>query len=286
MNTTLLDYLAVKVTIETDHKPLEAIFKIPLHRIQIEILAYNPTIRNKKGTRCSSCLQSTSGDSDISAAHAIHTISEQSALCWFILQGWSDTIQQVPDNLRKYWTFHDELAVYEDIIFKGKRTLIPPSWKLLILPQLHCSDKGVHSTLAIPCDHIFSPGMKQDIISFVQKSRRFPLRGYGMYIASDLIHYKGKNFLLFEDSYLGYFDFHVLTSSTSDEVIKTLKSWFAQHGIPNELHTDGGLQYASLQFLKFREVWNFQHRISSPHFPWSNGLMEQYVQEAKNLLEK
>ncbi|KAJ8874275.1 hypothetical protein PR048_025118 [Dryococelus australis] len=36
----------------------------------------------------------------------------------------------------------------------------------------------------------------------------------------------------------------------------------------------------------FREEWNFQHRISSPHFPRSNGLAEQYVQEAKNLLVK
>ncbi|KAJ8874739.1 hypothetical protein PR048_025605 [Dryococelus australis] len=57
----------------------------------------------------------------------IHTSTELSALCRFILQSWTDTIQQVPDNLCKYWTFRDELAVYKDIIFKGKSTLIPPS---------------------------------------------------------------------------------------------------------------------------------------------------------------
>ncbi|KAJ8893597.1 hypothetical protein PR048_006197 [Dryococelus australis] len=44
-----------EVTIETGHKPLEAIFKTPpdslarLHRIQFEILSYNPTIGYKMG---------------------------------------------------------------------------------------------------------------------------------------------------------------------------------------------------------------------------------------------
>ncbi|KAJ8868125.1 hypothetical protein PR048_031934 [Dryococelus australis] len=104
-----------EVTIETDHKPLKAIFKkslhdspARLHRIQIEILPYNPT------------------------------------------------------------TFRDEQAVYEDIIFKGKRTLTPPSWKPLILSQLHCSHKGVQGTLAIARDQVFWSGMTQDITSFVQ----------------------------------------------------------------------------------------------------------------------
>ncbi|KAJ8866838.1 hypothetical protein PR048_032699 [Dryococelus australis] len=100
---------------------------------------------------------------------AIHTSTKLSGLCWFILQGWPDTIQQVPDNLRKYWSFRDELAVYEDIIFKGKRTLIPPSWKPLILSQLHCSHKGFQGTVAIARYQVFWSSMRQDIIRIVQK---------------------------------------------------------------------------------------------------------------------
>ncbi|KAJ8886602.1 hypothetical protein PR048_012814 [Dryococelus australis] len=234
---------------------------------------------------------------------AIHTSTELSVLCWIILQGWPVTIQQVPDNLRKYWSFHDALAVYKDVIFKGKRTLIPSSWKPIILSQLHCSHNGVHGTLAIARDHLFWPGITQDIISFVQKcatcqdipkrppnrnpsAKRLSLRDHVCMLFPTCFIIKGKNFLLVADSYSGYFDFHVLTSSTSDEVIKTLKVWFAQRGIPDELRTDGGPQYASHQFQKFSEEWNFQRRISSPHFPQSNDLSERYIQEAKNLLAK
>ncbi|KAJ8886661.1 hypothetical protein PR048_012873 [Dryococelus australis] len=186
---------------------------------------------------------------------AIHTSTELSALCQFILQ----------DNLRKYWTFHDKLAVYEDIIFKGKRSLIPPSWKFLILLQLHCSHKGVQGTLARARDHVFWPVLCKNV-PLARKSKTTPRRNPSarrlwMYVASDLFYYKGKNFLLVADSYLGYFDFHILTSSSSDEVITTLKVWSAQHGIPDELRTNGWPQYVLHQFQKFRDEWNFQHRI-------------------------
>ncbi|KAJ8895800.1 hypothetical protein PR048_001138 [Dryococelus australis] len=282
------------VTIETNHKPLEAIFKKPLqesptrlHRIQFEILPYNPTIRYKKGSelyiadtlsRDSHEIPKTDARAvyevqvviQMSAQHiaqlkdAIHTSNELSALCQFILQGGPNMIQQVPDNLCKYWTFRDELAVHEDITFKGKK----PSYHPLGSPP------SCHSCT------VLTNGFKEALSEETVPSRPW------MHVASDLFHYKGKNFLFVADSYSGYFNFHVLTSPTSNEVIKILKAWFAQHGIPDELHTDRGPQYASHQFQKFKEEWNFQHRISSPHFPWSNSLVEWYIQEGKNLLAK
>ncbi|KAJ8885350.1 hypothetical protein PR048_011547 [Dryococelus australis] len=73
-----------------------------------------------------------------------------------------------------------------------------------------------------------------------------------MYVASDLFHYKGKTFFL----------------------SRTL----TLHGIPDKLRKDGGPQYASHQSQKFREEWNFQHRILSPHYPRSNCLVERYTE--------
>ncbi|KAJ8889023.1 hypothetical protein PR048_008517 [Dryococelus australis] len=191
------------------------------HWIHFEILPYNPTIRYKKGSELYIADTSSYDCHDIPGPDtravyeiqvvismsaqliaqlkdAIHTSTEQSALCRTILK----------DNLCNNWTFRDELAVYEDIISKGKRTIIPPSWKSLILSQLHCSHKGVQGTLEIARDHVFWLGMTQDIISYVQNcaicqkhqndpsqealsEETVPLMTW-MYVAFDLFHYKGK----------------------------------------------------------------------------------------------
>jgi hypothetical protein len=106
-------------------------------------------------------------------------------------------------------------------------------------------------------------------------------------VATDLFYLKGKDYILIADGYSGYFDFKELKSVTSAAIIDSLKYWFATFGIPDTLLSDGGKQYDCHEFRMFRKEWNnFEHRISSPHFPRSNGLAERYVQEAKNLMKK
>lgn len=61
---------------------------------------------------------------------------------------------------------------------------------------------------------------------------------------------------------------------------------FARHGIPLEIHTDGGPQFTSSAFHNFARVCDFSHVISSPRFPRANGLAEKGVQVVKRLLKK
>ncbi|KAJ8885095.1 hypothetical protein PR048_011291 [Dryococelus australis] len=253
-----------EVTIETDHKPLEAIFKKPLHdsparlhKIQFEILPYNPTIGYKKGselyiadTLSSDCHEIPEPDVRVvykvqvvipmsvqCIAHlkdAIHTSTKLSALCRFILQGWPDMIQQ------------------------GRE----PSYHPLGSPSAchSCTaHKGVQGTLAIACGHVFCPGMTQDIISFVQKcatckkiqndppqeslsEETAPSRPW-MYVASDPFHYKGKNYLLVADCY------SVMKSLRCQCRIKIL-------GMVQQFHLQGFLQ---------KEVSQKYQSHSSPH---------------------
>ena len=73
---------------------------------------------------------------------------------------------------------------------------------------------------------------------------------------------------------------------TSHTTIIHLKSIFARYGIPKILYTDGGSQYKNQNFLLFSKQWDFEHRVSSAHYPQSNGMAERYVQTIKNLLKK
>ena len=69
------------------------------------------------------------------------------------------------------------------------------------------------------------------------------------------------------------------------ECIKTLKSVFSRHGIPETLRSDNGPQFSSLEFSIFAEQYQFVHITSSPHYPTSNGQAERAVQTVKHLLE-
>ena len=61
---------------------------------------------------------------------------------------------------------------------------------------------------------------------------------------------------------------------------------FSVHGIPNQVTSDSGLQFSSKEIKDFAMEWSFKHLTSSPHYPQSNGLVENAVNQAKKLLNK
>ena len=75
-------------------------------------------------------------------------------------------------------------------------------------------------------------------------------------------------------------------TTKSHEVIRALKAIFARHGIPEEVRSDNGPQYASAEFTHFAKEWGFKHTTSSPRFPQSNGEAEHAVETTKSLLKK
>jgi hypothetical protein len=50
--------------------------------------------------------------------------------------------------------------------------------------------------------------------------------------------------------------------------------------------TDNGPQFSSEEFHQFSVTWEFEHKTSSPHFPQSNGKVENAVKTAKSLMKK
>jgi transposase InsO family protein len=64
-----------------------------------------------------------------------------------------------------------------------------------------------------------------------------------------------------------------------------LKAHFSRFGIPDELFTDNGPQYSSLEFKEYFNEWGFVHKTSSSGFSKSNGLIDRAVQTAKRILD-
>ena len=57
---------------------------------------------------------------------------------------------------------------------------------------------------------------------------------------------------------------------------------YARFGIPATLIRDNGPQFISLEMKQFAQLYKFQHTITSPYNPQSNGLAERMV---KKMLE-
>ena len=114
---------------------------------------------------------------------------------------------------------------------------------------------------------------------------RIPCNPWEM-VATDLFTLDNLDYLLVVDYHSRFFEVVKLPNTKSATVIMYLKSIFARHGIPSEVISDNGPQYASREFRSFAEKWEFKHTTVSPLNPQANGLVEKAVQIVKNLLIK
>ena len=90
------------------------------------------------------------------------------ALIETIIQGWPDSIKDLPTDVRVFWTFRDELAVEDGIIFKGKQVLIPENLRADILAQLHQSHQGTEKTQLLARVGMYWPNINKDIEHMVR----------------------------------------------------------------------------------------------------------------------
>ena len=75
-----------------------------------------------------------------------------------------------------------------------------------------------------------------------------------------------------------------MAATTSTKVIGALKYVFAHHGIPEEVVSDNGPQFASDEMKEFATHYGFHHSTSSPYYPQCNGHAERAVKTVKNVI--
>ncbi len=69
--------------------------------------------------------------------------------------GWPDTKHKVPDGIRPYWDFRDEIHEADDLMFKGNKLIIPKSKQHEMLQQIHGSHLGVQKCKTRARDVLF-----------------------------------------------------------------------------------------------------------------------------------
>ncbi|XP_048747335.2 uncharacterized protein K02A2.6-like [Ostrea edulis] len=322
------------IHVESDHKPLESLFKKTLssappriQRMMIKVQPYDLNVKYKPGkylyiadtlSRATES-ESSQSDKDEFEVFAVRYLpisdekvnelaiesakdKEINALQKIILEGWPDDITECNYFVKKYWNFREELSLYNGIVTKGRRLIIPSKLRSDILNQLHYGHMGAEKCKRRAREVVFWVGINSDIDKKVAECRvcnkyqrrqpkqplkphPVPLRPWQK-LGLDLFELNRKSFLTVVDYFSKFFEICELQSTTSSSIIKKLKPIFARHGIPEELISDNAPNLVSDEFRKFATEYGFKHTTSSPHYPQSNGMAERTVQTVKNLLKK
>ena len=77
---------------------------------------------------------------------------------------------------------------------------------------------------------------------------------------------------------------HYAQRATSAKLIATCRNIFTSYGVSEEISSDGGPQFTSTEFSSFLKDWGIKHRLSSAHYPQSNGRAELSVKSAKRII--
>ena len=186
------------VKIQSDHKPLEAIFQKPLssapRRLQgmmLRLQGYDINITYKKGkemtladTLSRAYINRPSEQQDIETINSLDFIlirperleklKEATAqddnlqtLKHIIMSGWPEDKAKLPAEITPYFTFRDELSVQDGLIIKGDRVVIPWNMRAEIKKLLHSTHSGIDACLRRARECVYWPGMTGDISQLV-----------------------------------------------------------------------------------------------------------------------
>ena len=74
----------------------------------------------------------------------------------FIKNGWPKDVTEVPELVRPWWTFRDELAILDGVVYKGSRVVIPTSMHRDMLKRVHVSHQRLDATLRRARQHVLA----------------------------------------------------------------------------------------------------------------------------------
>lgn len=215
-----------KVHVETDHRPLESLFKKPLYkvparlqRMMLAVQGYNLHVNYKPGkllfiadTLSRSCADTV--EPKIKQLHdniichvklqrdclpisnvqlkriQIATASDEilKMVITYVKQGWPKNIKDVNKDLRNYWTFRDELGVLDGIVLKSNLIVIPESLRTEMMQNIHQGHAGLNTCKMRARSCIFWPELNNDLELFVKQCK--PCMKYHINLQKEpLIHH-------------------------------------------------------------------------------------------------
>ena len=192
-----------KVTVESDHKPLQFIFQKPLHavpkrlqRMLLRLQKYSLHVLYKKGTEM--YLADTLSRAYLPEVNACDLIPELEDIDhkkylavseerWqqinhasaddpvlqqlrvTIRRGWPESKSDLPEILYPYYDHRDTLTVQDELVFKGQQLVVPACLRKELMAVAHSTHIGIEGCLRRARESLYWPRMSTELREYVAK---------------------------------------------------------------------------------------------------------------------
>ncbi|XP_062603618.1 uncharacterized protein K02A2.6-like [Saccostrea cucullata] len=189
------------VLVETDHKPLESLFKKPLssapprlQRMMLKVQQHDLVVKYKAGKElyiADTLSRSTGSDpaeeqEEQYEVHVIETIpvSQEKVMLFqsetkkdpvlmklkdTVLQGWPTNRKDLDSELTPYWNFRDEISIVDGLLLKGDRIITPEQLRPQMLKILHSSHLGQEKCIQRAKSTLFGPGIIMQLKDMIEQ---------------------------------------------------------------------------------------------------------------------
>ena len=207
-------------------------------------------------------------------------------------------VERLPQGLAEFWRHRNSLHVVDGVVMMAEQIVIPPSLRHKVLDQLHGAHQGVSQMTGCAQVLVFWPGILSDIAKMWDNYRtcdtialsqcqthpvppEIPTYPFEM-VCSDYFDQGGMHYLI--TGWMSAGAKPQMEEAGVKGLIKACKETFMALGVPVELASDGGPEYASTEFRLFLQRWGVQPRMSSAYHASSNGRAEVAVKATKRAL--
>ena len=227
----------------------------------------------------------------------------------WLVEGFPLSKEQVPVSLNPYWRMQDQLRLEKNglILFipehaqEHPRLLIPEGLRQRTIDVLRNIHGHPNKMISRARQSVWWPFMNSELMqehrkckTCVEKSPSNPPNPNRTHepavypfqkVHLDFADYAGRKFLFGADQFSGWPITRELgKDAPTSKLINALLPYFASHGIPSVIYSDGGPQFMSQEFQDFCDRNFIKHIASSPYYPQSNGIAENAVKQMKKLV--
>ena len=91
------------------------------------------------------------------------------------VKGWPEDRSKIPTLLTPYYSMRDELSVYDGLVFKGERLIVPLGLRAEIKKDIPVSHAGVEGCLRRARESAYWPGMNSELRHWISTCEPFRL---------------------------------------------------------------------------------------------------------------
>ena len=189
-----------------------------------------------------------------------------------IQEGWPQTKLEVPELVRPYFNIRDELTLQDQLVFKGQSVIIPATMRKHMMNVVHATHIGIEGCIRRARESMYWPRMTAELKDYILKcdiclthraspgkepliQHKFGDRPWSK-VGVDLCELHGRTLLVVVDYYSNFIEVDRPTTTTTSGICKSLKGMFSRYGIPDQLVSDNGPQFSSVEFTKFAKEFS------------------------------